>query len=147
MIMTMSSIGLPTLNGFIGEFTILIGAFHHSWVWALFGASGIVLGAAYMLWLYQRVFFGEITNDKNKELPDLNRREQWTLIPLVIVAFWIGLYPKPFFDRMAPTVDRVLERVEAAVPGFDSGSAYVSAIATVPEEHEPAEAATGEHGE
>ncbi|HSO24119.1 MAG TPA: NADH-quinone oxidoreductase subunit M [Chondromyces sp.] len=147
MIMTMSSIGLPTLNGFIGEFTILIGAFHHSWVWALFGASGIVLGAAYMLWLYQRVFFGEITNDKNKELPDLNRREQWTLIPLVIVAFWIGLYPKPFFDRMAPTVDRVLERVEAAVPGFDSGSAYVSAIAAVPEEHEPAEAATGEHGE
>jgi NADH-quinone oxidoreductase subunit M len=147
MIITMSSIGLPTLNGFIGEFTILIGAFHHSWVWALFGASGIVLGAAYMLWLYQRVFFGEITNEKNKELPDLNRREQWTLIPLVIVAFWIGLYPKPFFDRMAPTVDRVLERVEAAVPGFDSGSAYVSAIAAVPEEDEPAEAATGEHGE
>jgi NADH-quinone oxidoreductase subunit M len=147
MIMTMSSIGLPTLNGFIGEFTILIGAFHHSWVWALFGASGIVLGAAYMLWLYQRVFFGELTNDKNKDLPDLNRREQWTLIPLVIVAFWIGLYPKPFFDRMAPTVDRVLQRVEAAVPGFDTGSAYVAGIARMPEADEPAEAATGEHGE
>src|SRR5210317_2244035 len=84
MIITMSSIGLPTLNGFIGEFTILIGAFHHSWVWALVGASGIVLGAAYMLWLYQRVFFGELSNEKNKELPDLNRREQWTLIPLVV---------------------------------------------------------------
>ena len=60
MIITMSSIGLPTLNGFIGEFTILIGAFHHSWVWALFAATGIVLGAAYMLWMYQRVFFGEL---------------------------------------------------------------------------------------
>ena len=82
MIITMSSIGLPTLNGFIGEFLILIGAYNHSWVWALFAASGIVLGAGYMLWMYQRVFFGELTNEKNKDLADLNRREQWTLIPL-----------------------------------------------------------------
>ena len=104
MIITMSSIGLPTLNGFIGEFTILIGAFHHSWVWALFAAAGIVLGAGYMLWMYQRVFFGELTNDKNKGLSDLNLREQWTLIPLIVLAFWIGLYPKPFFRLMEPTV-------------------------------------------
>jgi len=142
MLITMSSIGLPTLNGFIGEFTILIGAFHHSWVWALFGASGIVLGAAYMLWLYQRVFFGELTNEKNKDLEDLNRREQWTLIPLVIIAFWIGLYPKPFFDRMAPTVDRVLERVAVAVPEFETAADHVAEIA-----HEPAPEAAGEHGE
>ncbi len=116
MIITMSSIGLPTLNGFIGEFTILIGAFNHSWVWALFAATGIVLGAGYMLWMYQRVFFGELTNEKNKDLKDLNRREQWTLIPLIILAFWIGLYPKPFFRIMEPTVSRVLERVEVAAP-------------------------------
>jgi NADH-quinone oxidoreductase subunit M len=135
MIITLSSIGLPTLNGFIGEFTILIGAFHHSWVWALFAATGIVLGAAYMLWMYQRVFFGELTNDKNKELADLNLREQWTLIPLIIMAFWIGLYPKPFFNMMAPTVDRVLERVAAAVPERDSAAEAVASIAVAPEAH------------
>ena len=143
LIITMSSIGLPTLNGFIGEFTILIGAYNHSWVWALFAASGIVLGAAYMLWLYQRVFFGELSNEKNKDLKDLNRREQWTLIPLIIVAFWIGLYPKPFFDRMAPTVDRVLQRVEVA--RHDQGPTAADHVAEVA--HEPADEATGEHGE
>jgi NADH-quinone oxidoreductase subunit M len=102
MIITMSSIGLPTLNGFIGEFTILIGAFMHSWWWAVLAATGIVLGAGYMLWMYQRVFFGELSNEKNKNLKDLNLREQWTLIPLIVIAFWIGLYPKPFFNMMAP---------------------------------------------
>ncbi len=116
MIITMSSIGLPTLNGFIGEFTILIGAFNHSWWWAMFAATGIVLGAGYMLWMYQRVFFGELSNEKNKALPDLNRREQWTIIPLIVIAFWIGLYPKPFFRIMEPTVNRVLERVAVAMP-------------------------------
>ncbi len=142
LIITMSSIGLPTLNGFIGEFTILIGVYNHSWMWALFAASGIVLGAAYMLWLYQRVFFGELTNEKNKDLKDLDRREQWTLIPLIVIAFWIGLYPKPFFDRMAPTVNQVLVRVKAAVPDFESGANHVAAIAAV-----PAGEAAGEHGE
>jgi len=143
MIITMSSIGLPTLNGFIGEFTILIGVYNHSWVWALFAASGIVLGAAYMLWLYQRVFFGELSNEKNKDLADLDRREQWTLIPLILIAFWIGLYPKPFFERMAPTVDRVLERVEMA--RHDQGASagdHVAELARV-----PAGEAAGEHGE
>jgi NADH-quinone oxidoreductase subunit M len=142
LIITMSSIGLPTLNGFIGEFTILIGAFQRSWVWALFGATGIVLGAAYMLWLYQRVFFGELSNDKNKDLPDLNLREQWTLIPLIFIAFWIGLYPKPFFTRMAPTVDRVIERVAAVRPEILSGADRVAEIAVV-----PGETAGEEHGE
>jgi NADH-quinone oxidoreductase subunit M len=138
MIITMSSIGLPTLNGFIGEFTILIGAFHHSWAWALFGATGIVLGAGYMLWLYQRVFFGEVTDKKNEGLADLNLREQWTLIPLIILAFWIGLYPKPFFNLIEPAVDRVLERVKVAMPDEPTPADQVSAIATVPEHHEEA---------
>jgi len=133
MIITMSSIGLPTLNGFIGEFTILIGAFHHSWVWALFAATGIVLGAGYMLWMYQRVFFGEITNEKNKGLSDLNLREQWTLIPLIILAFWIGLYPKPFFRLMEPTVDRALVRVQVALP--ETAVADHMATVAAPEHH------------
>jgi NADH-quinone oxidoreductase subunit M len=138
MIITMSSIGLPTLNGFIGEFTILIGAFHHSWVWALFAATGIVLGAGYMLWMYQRVFFGEVTNEKNKALSDLNLREQWTLIPLIILAFWIGLYPKPFFRLVEPSVDRALARVQVAMPEA-AAAEHVAAIAAPVHHDEPVE--------
>ncbi|MGV8039620.1 MAG: NADH-quinone oxidoreductase subunit M [Thermoanaerobaculaceae bacterium] len=115
MIITMASIGLPTLNGFVGELTILIGAFNRSTWWAVLAASGIVLGAAYMLWLYQRVFFGEITHEENKTLADVNRREQWTLIPLVVLCFWIGLYPKPFFRILEPSIRRVVEVVD---PGY-----------------------------
>jgi NADH-quinone oxidoreductase subunit M len=92
--------------------------------------------------MYQRVFFGELSNEKNKDLKDLNLREQWTLIPVIILAFWIGLYPKPFFDRMAPTVDRVLERVAVAMPESEIAADHVAALATAP----PAEDA-GEHEE
>ncbi len=127
-VMTMSSIGLPGLNGFIGEFTTLLGVFRANWVWAVFAATGIILGAAYMLWMYQRVFFGELSNEKNKDLKDLNLREQWTLIPLVILAFWIGLYPKPFFNRMAPTVDHVIARVEKANQKPDEARERIAAI-------------------
>ncbi|MCD4750046.1 MAG: NADH-quinone oxidoreductase subunit M [Thermoanaerobaculales bacterium] len=144
LVITLSSIGLPTLNGFIGEFLILIGAFAHKWWWALFATSGIVLGAGYMLWMYQRVFFGELSNEKNKGLKDLNLREQWTIIPLIILAFWIGLYPKPFLDRMAPTVDRVMERVATARP--EAALPMVVHVSAVDQHEEHDEAAT-EHGE
>jgi len=143
MVMTMSSIGLPTLNGFIGEFTILLGAFAHSWWWAVFAATGIVLGAGYMLWMYQRVFFGELTNEKNKDLKDLNRREQWTLIPLIVIAFWIGLYPRPFFDRMAPTVDRLMQRVGHVMVVDEESTAPPAAVHGTA----PGDAGAGEHGE
>jgi NADH-quinone oxidoreductase subunit M len=96
LIIFLSSMGLPLLNGFIGEFMILQGAYSANRVWAYWAVAGIVLGAAYLLWLYQRVFWGNITNDKNKHLRDLNGRELATLVPLVILCFWIGLYPKPF---------------------------------------------------
>jgi NADH-quinone oxidoreductase subunit M len=112
MIITMASIGLPTLNGFIGEFTILIGAFNRSTTWAVIAATGIVLGAAYMLWLYQQVFFGEITIEENRKLKDVNLREQWTLIPLIVMCFWIGLYPKPFFRIMEPSIQRIVQVVD-----------------------------------
>ena len=110
-IMTMSSIGLPLLNGFMGEFPILMGALQENIWWAVAGASGIVLGAAYMLWLYQRTMFGKIDNPKNEGLPDLNAREMATLIPLVILAFWIGIYPAPFFRALDGPVDRLVEIV------------------------------------
>jgi NADH-quinone oxidoreductase subunit M len=112
LIITMSSIGLPALNGFVGEFTILVGVFTQNWVWALFAATGIVLGAAYMLWMFQRVFFGPLDNPENEGLADLNKRELLYLLPIVILCFWIGLYPKPFFEVMEKPVDYIVQKVD-----------------------------------
>ena len=113
LVMTMSSIGLPTLNGFIGEILILQGVFVVQKTWAFFAASGIVLGAAYMLWLYQRTMFGTVDNPKNENLPDLSMREFVTFVPLLVLAVWIGLYPKPFLDRLETSVDKVMMRVNS----------------------------------
>jgi NADH-quinone oxidoreductase subunit M len=115
LIISLSSLGMPLLNGFIGEFTILQGAFQVSKAWAAWGSLGVVLGAAYLLWLYQRVMFGPVTQFANEDLPDLNLREYATLVPLVILAFWIGIYPKPFFAIIDKPVQRIVEQVN---PGF-----------------------------
>ena len=96
LIIFLASMGLPLLNGFIGEAMILLGAYAANKAWAYWAVSGIVLGAAYLLWLYQRVFWGPITHEENRNLPDLNARELATLVPLVVLCFWIGVYPKPF---------------------------------------------------
>ncbi len=118
LVMTMSSIGLPTLNGFIGELLILQGVFvtPHTFlgggkIWAAFAASGVVLGAAYMLYLYQRTMFGKVENPKNERLMDLTHREFATFVPLIILAVWIGLYPAPFLRRLETTVQRIVMRV------------------------------------
>src|SRR2546426_5007337 len=118
LIMTMSSIGLPALNGFIGEFLILLGVFTASHpflgggkVWAAFAASGIVLGAAYMLYLYQRTMFGKIENPKNERLLDLSQREFATFAPLIVLAVWIGIYPSPFLRRLEKSVEHIVLRV------------------------------------
>jgi NADH-quinone oxidoreductase subunit M len=113
LIMTMSSIGLPALNGFIGEILILQGVFVRDKLWAAFAASGIVLGAAYMLWLYQRTMFGKIENPKNEGLQDLNLREFATYAPLIVLAVWIGIYPAPFIRRLDTSVARVMARVNS----------------------------------
>jgi NADH-quinone oxidoreductase subunit M len=110
MIMALSSMGLPLLNGFIGEFTILQGAFAKSFWWAFCAATGIVLGAAYLLWLYQRVFFGEV-QPANAKLADLTPREQLTLAPLVILALWIGLYPRPIFEVIRKPSEKIVRIV------------------------------------
>ena len=111
MIMFLSSMGLPLLNGWIGESTILMGAFTANWKWAAWAVPGMVLGAAYLLWLYQRVFFGTVTNPKNEKLHDLTPRELLTFAPLVICAFWIGLYPKPFFQILETPVNTIVANV------------------------------------
>jgi NADH-quinone oxidoreductase subunit M len=107
----LSSAGLPLLNGFIGEFTILRGAFEANPTWAAFAVVGVVLGAAYLLWLYQRTMLGELTSAKNKGLPDLNLREWAVFVPLIAWAIWIGVYPKPFFDILEKPVTQIVERV------------------------------------
>lgn len=114
MIMTMSSIGLPGLNGFIGEFAILQGAFQAFPVVAVIATTGIILGAAYMLWLYQRVMFGPI-NEVNAKMPDLTVREIAYFAPLIVAAFWIGLYPKPVMDVLDKPVAKLVGQID---PGF-----------------------------
>src|SRR5271155_4537315 len=131
MIVTLSSLGMPLLNGFVGEFTILKGVFEVSWQWAAWGVFGVILGAAYLLWLYQRVMFGSVTNPANEHLPDLNAREYATLIPLVVLAFWIGIYPAPLFKVVEQPVHRLVERVH---PGYYSDT------------HSPGEKAAAESG-
>jgi NADH-quinone oxidoreductase subunit M len=117
LIIFLSSMGLPGMNGFIGEFLILIGIFKSSylgWLWAALSSIGIILAAAYLLWLYQRVFFGKLWNPKNEKLVDLNLREIATLVPLVIFIFWIGIYPKPFLKIMEPSVAYLVEKVNSS---------------------------------
>ncbi len=147
LIMTMSSIGLPLLNGFIGEFTILQGALQENLWWAVAGASGIVLGAAYMLWLYQRTMFGELDNPKNEKLLDMNLRELVTLVPLIIMAFWIGIYPAPFFRALDGPVNKLVETVR---PGYFDANPLearnveiVLPVDEVPESETPEESADG----
>jgi NADH-quinone oxidoreductase subunit M len=116
MVILLASIGLPLLNGFIGEFTILTGVFIADWRWAAWASLGVILGAAYMLWLYQRVFFGELANEENKKLEDVNVREILTLAPLIVLCFWIGLYPKPFFEMTAKSAEKIVAAVTAPAP-------------------------------
>ncbi len=107
----LSSAGLPLLNGFIGEFTILRGAFEANPAWAAFAVAGVVLGAGYLLWLYQRTMLGELTSTKNQGLKDLRLREWAVFAPLIAWAIWIGVYPKPFFNLLEKPVTQIVERV------------------------------------
>jgi len=116
MIMFLSSMGLPLLNGFVGEFTILQGTFMEKWQWGAWAVPGVILAAAYLLWLYQRVFFGTVTNPKNEKLHDLTPREVATFVPLIIMAFWIGLYPKPFFQILEQPVNHTIAMVRPDYP-------------------------------
>jgi len=123
LIMTMSSIGLPALNGFIGEFLILQGVFVANKMWAAFAASGVVLGAAYMLYLYQRTMFGKIENPKNEHLLDLNHREFATFAPLLVLAVWMGIYPTPFLRRLESSVNHIVVRVNSQYASVCGGGA------------------------
>lgn len=114
--MAMTAIGLPLLCVFISEFLSLRGAFEANPAWAAWGALGIILNAAYMLWLYQRMFFGNIDNPKNEKLTDLNIREWIYMTPLVIMSLWIGVYPKAFLDYIQRPVNAVVKHVRPKYP-------------------------------
>ncbi|MBU1320089.1 MAG: NADH-quinone oxidoreductase subunit M [candidate division Zixibacteria bacterium] len=111
IIVTLSSIGLPFTNGFVGEFLILLGTFKANVAYAVIAAIGIVLAAGYMLWMLQRVVFGEITREENRNLTDINLREKLILLPLTVLIFWIGIYPNTFFKPMEKSIGSLLLKV------------------------------------
>ncbi|MCX7835284.1 MAG: NADH-quinone oxidoreductase subunit M [bacterium] len=109
LIVTLSSIGLPMLNGFVGEFLILLGTAKNNWVWTAWAATGIILSAVYLLWMVQRVFFGPIVHEENQNLTDMNWKELAAVIPILIVIIWIGIYPSPFLEMIETTTDTFLK--------------------------------------
>ena len=112
LIVMFSSVGLPGLNGFVGEFLILVGAFQVNVWYAALAATGVVLSAIYLLWMYQRAMNGPITNDANKNLPDLSRREIALMVALVVFIVWIGVYPRTFLDPMQASVTNLLMMIK-----------------------------------
>ena len=140
----LSSAGLPLLNGFVGEFTILQGAFEANRIWAAFAVTGVILGAAYLLWLYQRTMLGQVTNGKNLGIPDMSLREIAVFAPLIAWSVWIGIYPKPYFDILRQPVNQIVQRVRPqyfAERGQDPGSGAQRAVAAA---HAPLVAGGGQ---
>jgi NADH-quinone oxidoreductase subunit M len=111
MIVTLSSIGLPGLNGFVGEFLILVGTFRVNLLYAVLATSGVILAAVYMLWMFQRVMFGTVTREENRRLADLTPREIACLVPVILLIVWIGIYPRPFLQPMEASVKQLLAQV------------------------------------
>ena len=130
LVVMMSSVGLPGLNGFVGEFLVLIGTFlTHRW-WAIVGSTGVIFAAVYLLWAYQRVFHGVPTGDNAKML-DMNWREAAALAPLLIGIVFIGIYPKPLLDRISPSVDHVLSHVQYQDPSLHVPAKGVGPVVAV----------------
>jgi NADH-quinone oxidoreductase subunit M len=112
----LASVGLPGLNGFVGEFLTLLGAFRspflNDWTYAIIGSTGVIFAAVYLLWMFQRVMFGRNDNAENKHLRDVSRIEKWQLVPLVVLMIWIGVAPKMFMDFSEQSVRHVVGQVE-----------------------------------
>ena len=114
MIVTLSSIAVPGTNGFVGEFLILLGTFRSNIVYGVLAATGVIFSACYMLWMFQRVVWGEVTNVKNRELTDLSCREIAIFLPLLLFILWIGVYPNTFLNKTKATTDNFVAMMEKA---------------------------------
>ena len=114
LVVTLSSIGLPGMNGFVGEVLVLLGTFLHNRTYAAVAALGMILGAVYMLRMYQRVFLGTITVPENERMGDINMREVLVLVPIVALMFWMGVYSSPFLSRMDASLRQVQDRIQHA---------------------------------
>jgi len=131
MIVTLSSIGLPGTNGFVGEFLILLGSFESELRWfTVIATSGVILSAVYMLWMFQRVMFGELDNPKNQKLLDLNAREIGIMLPLLALIFIMGVYPNPFIEKMQPAINKLIAQTKTS-----SMTAQLPATTALPAGH------------
>jgi NADH-quinone oxidoreductase subunit M len=141
MIVALSSIALPGTNGFVGEFLILVGTFKANPVYGVLGATGVILAAAYMLWMFQRVMFGAITHEENRGLKDLNLREIMTLVPIIVMIIWMGVFPQFFFKKMDLSVQHFLydvkTRYEIAVAPSGAGGEGLPAAGAVTDSRLP----------
>jgi NADH-quinone oxidoreductase subunit M len=146
MVFTMASVGLPGTSNFVGEFLGLAGIYQVSTWTALIGTSGIILGAAYMLYLYRRVVFGELTKDDVRAMPDLSAREIWLLAPIAAAVLWMGVYPESFLKPMRPDVERLVERMSRVMPAGDSQPTAGKPAPAVAHGEEHAATAASEHG-
>jgi NADH-quinone oxidoreductase subunit M len=115
-LVSLSSVGLPGTNGFVGEFLVLLGTFRTHPVAAVLGTVTVIFAAAYLLWALKRMLYGPITSPKNEALTDLTRREYLVLAPLLVVILWLGLFPGPVLRRMEPSSRRFIELVRARAP-------------------------------
>ena len=144
MLFTMASVGLPGTSGFVGEFLSLVGTYEASSWAAVVATTGIILGAAYMLYLYWRVVYGTQRNADAAAMPDLDARELWLLAPIAACVLWMGIYPESFMRPMREDVGRLLTRIERAAPRGDAhvtpGKPVAAAPHGAPAEHAPAEA-------
>ena len=116
LVAALASMGLPMLNGFVGEYLVLLGTYQSHWQWASWAALGVILSACYLLWSYQRVFFGEVTHEKNKTLPDASVREKFILVTMSIVMLWMGIGSTYFTRRTAAASQAVIDQVEPQRP-------------------------------
>ncbi len=113
LFVALSSMGLPMLNGFVGEYLILLGTYQVRWGWASWAATGVILSACYLLWAYQRVFFGEVIHEKNRTLPDIDAREKWGLVVFAVITLWMGIGSPYFTRRIAAPVNAVIEQTKS----------------------------------
>ena len=127
IIVALSSAGLPGLNGFVGEFNILLGSFQANPVFAVFGTMGIIIAAWYLLWAIRQMLHGPITHPENQQVRDLSVREVITLVPLIILFFVIGLFPNLFFDKINPSAQAVADAVNRTAPTVSMTSVNVTA--------------------